>query len=344
MEGPTGSTNTGKAAGAVALVISAALDDGIDLSADEARALLEQTAEDVLQPNTVGTGTPDPAQPGFDTHFGYGRADVGAAVKAASTGDIPPEASIGSPDWYAPLTGPSATVTGLAHARGSGFDWKLQYGPGLAPTDAQWHDVAGAAGHSSGAAVTNFGTLDLNAIRTAVAANAHPDCLDPAGPTLNCTPSEDPYQGQFTVRLVVTATPPASALNGVDRKVLTALDDSTLRAGYPKRLGAGGEAPVRYADLNGDNVQELVVPVEDGHVHAYEPDGSELPGWPVKTEPQTVATAHLSAPAFSGAGALAAAARAAARAHDRRPDRRRRARGDHRGRRAPVRLSSNGHS
>ena len=51
---------------------------------------------------------------------------------------------------------------------------------------------------------------------------------------------------------------------GVHRKVLTALDDPTLRPGFPKRLGAGGEAPLRYADLNGDNVQELVLPTEDG--------------------------------------------------------------------------------
>ena len=79
---------------------------------------------------------------------------------------------------------------------------------------------------------------------------------------------------------------------GVDRKVLTALDDATLRAGFPKRLGAGGEAPLRYADLNGDNEQELVLPTEDGMVHAYRPDGTELPGWPVETELQFSARAH----------------------------------------------------
>ena len=75
------------------------------------------------------------------------------------------------------------------------------------------------------------------------------------------------------MRLVVTSAD-GTALTGMDRKVLTALDDPTLRAGFPKRLGAGGEAPIRYADLDGDNRQELVVPTEDGRVHAYEPDGS----------------------------------------------------------------------
>ena len=108
MEGATGSTNTGKAAGAAALVIAAAREQRRSrCSADETRGILEQTAEDVLPGNTGGTGTPDPAQPGFDTHFGYGRVNLGAAVAAARPGTTRREASIGSPDWYAPLTGPS---------------------------------------------------------------------------------------------------------------------------------------------------------------------------------------------------------------------------------------------
>ncbi len=293
MEGPTGSTNTGKAAGAAALVVAAAKAHGVDLNADETRGLLEQTAEDVLPQNTAGTGTPDPAQAGFDTHFGYGRADVGAAVHAADTGNIPPTASIGSPDWYAPLTGSSAGITGRASARGDAFHWTLEYGAGLAPTS--WTTVR--EGDSSGAAVTNFGSIDLNAVRAALA-GSHADCLDPAGPTLTCTNAEDPFQGQFTVR--VTVHTDGVSLDGVDRKVLTAVDSSQqdLRGGFPKRLGAGGEAPIRYSDLNGDNVQELVVPTEDGTVHAYEPDGSELAGWPVHTQEQAVTTDHHSSPAF----------------------------------------------
>ena len=57
-------------------------------------------------------------------------------------------------------------------------------------------------------------------------------------------------------------------------------------------MGTGGEAPIRYADLNGDNVPELLVPLEDGTLHAYEPNGSELPGWPVQTDLEKPATGH----------------------------------------------------
>ncbi len=295
MEGATGSTNTGKASGAAALVIAAARAKGVTLSADETRELLEQTAEDVLPGNTAGTGVPDPAQPGVDTHFGYGRANVGAAVDAADKGRIPPEASIGSPQWYAPVTGSAVRIGGLARDRlrpGRAFTWKLEYGVGLAPKT--WTSVREGTSSST---VEDFGTIPLDQVRAALAARTtFEDRDDPGGPVLDKTRT-DPYQGQFAIRLTVTSAD-GTALRGVDRKVLTALDDPTLRPGFPKRLGAGGEAPLRYADLDGDNAQELVLPTEDGLVHAFRPDGSELPGWPVRTQVQFAATKHLAAPAL----------------------------------------------
>src|SRR3954471_16294226 len=84
MEGPTGSVNTGKASGAAGLVVSAGLGAGFTLSPDEVRTILEQTAEDVTPGNTGGLGNPDPAEPGWDSHFGWGRANLGDAVSAAS--------------------------------------------------------------------------------------------------------------------------------------------------------------------------------------------------------------------------------------------------------------------
>src|SRR6202043_1992291 len=98
MEGPTGSVNTSKAAGAAALVVSAGLDHGVTLRPDETRELLEQTAERVLEGNNAGTGVADPgADPSlprdeqWTTHFGWGRANIGAAVAAVNSGNVPPE-------------------------------------------------------------------------------------------------------------------------------------------------------------------------------------------------------------------------------------------------------------
>src|SRR5436190_21165573 len=138
MEGTTGSENTGKAAGAAALVVSAARDasPSVALRPDETREILEQTAERVSAPNTGGTGTPDPGAnalaPSIDqwtTHFGWGRVNLGAAVAVAQSGKIPPEAAINSPDWYAPVGGNSLPIQGLARARfapGGSFHWKLE--------------------------------------------------------------------------------------------------------------------------------------------------------------------------------------------------------------------------
>ncbi len=60
MSGDTGSVNTGKASGAAALVISAALDHGIVLAPDETREILEQTAERVTTGDEQGLGTRRP--------------------------------------------------------------------------------------------------------------------------------------------------------------------------------------------------------------------------------------------------------------------------------------------
>lgn len=313
MEGATGSENTGKAAGAAALVISAALahQPPIRLRPDETRAILEQTAERAsggasgVDGNVAGLGLPDrganPNAPRADqwtSHFGWGRVDLGAAVGVARGGLIPPEAAIDGPDWYAPLTGTSVHISGLARSRfatAGQFHWQLQWGVGQAP--GSWSTVG--EGDSSGE-VTEFGDVDLNQVRTALASYVPP--TDPGEPTFS-TVSIQPLKNEFTVRLVVTGQ--GIPTPGIDRRVLASVADPTLRAGFPKRLGTGGEAPIRYADLDGDNRQELIVPTEDGNVHAYEPDGSELPGWPVRTMTQLQAAGHMGAPGFAAVSATA---------------------------------------
>jgi hypothetical protein len=302
MEGPTGSVNTSKASGAAALVVSAGLDRGIALRPDETRALLEQTAERVLDGNTSGTGVPDPAaDPAlapdrqWTPHFGWGRANVGAAVGAVLSGNIPPEAALYAPDWYAPLTGASVQITGLARARfasGGKFHWKLMWGAGEAPS--AW--TTASEGESS-STVSNFGSIDLNAVRAALATFVVPP--DSGGPTF-APGGPNPFQKEFTVQLEVNGQ--GIPLTGIDRRVLDAFTDPTLAPGYPKRLGTGGESPTRYADLTGNNVQELIVPTEDGSVHAYKPDGSELRGWPVRTQTESAALGHAGSPALAALG------------------------------------------
>jgi len=302
MQGPTGSVNTSKASGAAGLLVSAGLDHGIVLAPDETRELLEQTAERALTGNTEGAGVADPgANPAlppdeqWTPHFGWGRANVGAAVGAVASGDIPPEAAIDSPNWYAPLTGSSVKITGLARARfatGGQFHWKLMWGAGQAP--ASWTTVG--EGESSGT-ITDFGSINLEAVRQALATYVVPP--DSGGPTF--APGEpNPFQHEFTVQLEVNGQ--GIPLTGIDRRVFDTFTDPTLLPGYPKPMGSGGEASMRYADLNGDNVQELIVPAEDGTVHAYEPGGAELRGWPVHTQTEQAALGHSGSPGLAALG------------------------------------------
>ncbi len=302
MQGPTGSPNTSKAAGAAGLVVSAGLDKGIALRPDETRELLEQTAERVLEGNTAGAGVADPAaNPALPSdeqwtpHFGWGRANVGAAVGAVMAGDIPPEAAIDSPAWYAPLTGSSVQISGLARARfatGGHFHWKLMWGAGQAPSS--W--TTAGEGESSGT-VTNFGSIDLETVRKALATYVVPP--DPGGPTFAAA-EPNPFQHEFTVQLEVQGQ--GIALTGIDRRVFDSFTDSTLLPGYPKFMGAGGESSTRYANLAGNNEQELLVPTEDGHIHAILPDGKELKGWPVHTAVQQSALGHSGSPGLAKLG------------------------------------------
>jgi hypothetical protein len=201
MEGSTGSENTGKASGAAGMVVSAALEHPggpIALRPDETREILEQTAEDVtggptgVDGNVAGTGAPDRATPGWDPHFGWGRVDLGKAVSVANSGKIPPEAAIDSPDWFAPVTGNSVGLDGLARGRfatGGSIHWTLEWGAGLAPTE--WHTAA--QGTSSSDAVRRLGTIDLRQVRAALAAQTPQP--DPGMPTF--APGADPYRQQF---------------------------------------------------------------------------------------------------------------------------------------------------
>lgn len=103
MPAVTGSQATGQAAGAAGLIASYARQKNTPLAPNEIKQLFTLTAEDVLLANTVGTGLADPAQPGWDEHFGYGKPDRGLALERIDQGRIPPQALITSPDWFSPF-------------------------------------------------------------------------------------------------------------------------------------------------------------------------------------------------------------------------------------------------
>jgi hypothetical protein len=293
MPAVTGSAATGQAAGAAGLVASYGLERGYDLAPNEIKQLITLTAEDVVPENTVGTGTPDPAQKGWDQHFGYGRPDLGLALERIGEGRIPPQALITSPDWFEPLAlerHSTVDIGGRVSARGGGVTYSVEWAPGIEPAEGEFRPVATGAGATDG----RLATIDLRVVRAAL--DARPGggaTTDPTAP-LKGPGDKDPNEPAFTVRVRATD---AAGNRGEDRKVLFAYRDATLAPGWPRTLAGGGEASQRLWDVDGDNRLDVVQAESSGTLRVLRADGTTLPGFPVRT--RTLPGVHAGAPAYS---------------------------------------------
>jgi hypothetical protein len=67
-------------------------------------------------------------------------------------------------------------------------------------------------------------------------------------------------------------------------------------AGFPIELDSDGVSSPATADLDGDGNEEIIIATSSGRVHALRADGTELPGWPVTTDPLEI---HEDAVAFA---------------------------------------------
>ncbi len=302
MPAVTGSQATGQAAGAAGLVSSYGREKnpGAPLAPNEIKQLLTLTAEDVVPQNTTGTGVPDPAQVGWDQHFGYGRPDLGLALERIDQGRIPPQALITAPDWFAPLNlerQGSVQISGrLSAERAAGYTWRLQWAPGIEPAEADFQDVTTQS--ETGPVSGTLGTIDLGAVRAALDARTGGGATtDPTAPSKG-PGDRDPNEPAFTVRVVVTDS---AGNRGEDRKMLFAYRDATLHAGWARRTGTGGEASQRMFDLNGDNALDIVEADSSGELSVLKADGTPLPafngGQPVRT--RTYANVHPGAPSYA---------------------------------------------
>jgi hypothetical protein len=286
MPAVTGSQATGQASGAAGLLASYALQQGKILAPNEIKQLLTLTAQDVVPENTVGLGVPDPAQVGWDQHFGYGLPDLGLALERIAQDKIPPQVLIDSPEWFAPLNVSQRQTVDIGarlSARADGYAWKLQWAPGIEPQEGDFKDVA--SGDSGRPTDAKLGSIDLNEVRAAL--DARPGggaTTDPTAPAKG--PGDpDPNEPAFTVRVVVTDT---DGNRGEDRKMLFAYRDTGLHKGYSKKIATGGEAAQRLFDLDGDNKLDIVQADSSGNLNVLGATGKPLKsfnkGKPVRTQ------------------------------------------------------------
>jgi len=100
------------------------------------------------------------------------------------------------------------------------------------------------------------------------------------------------------------------AMSGSDRRAAYLHHDAATLPGSraPSPAGADhergadrdGESSPVLADLNGDNRAELISSLgPTASCHAIEPNGSELPGWPVRGDVPGIVANHLTARAYS---------------------------------------------
>jgi hypothetical protein len=300
-------------------------------------ALLDQVEANRPVIGAPVPSTSYPARKGFDQFYGYGRANMDHAVRAIvddpadpDPAELPPEADITSPQWFAEID-PAETavdVEGEVFARGDPYSCQLLVAPGQYPNNALTTDpdpgdfepvdsgYCDGSTHSGAAAASAhegvLGSIDVAELRSRFPAGTNFAGAIPtaSAETGNGRPFFAPQAFTFKVVVSTTAGTPRT---GEDQRTAWLHHDQDLLNGFPKAIREGGEiggpasAPTAdgasspaFADLDGDNRNELVFADADGFVHALDAGGNELPGWPVRGDVPGFVASHSASPAYAG--------------------------------------------
>jgi hypothetical protein len=270
------SESVGVTSGHVGLIYAAALEKGLSppLSAEEVKQILVQSVDDIaINPNDN-----DPEKyrsgPGFDWHFGYGRTNARKSVDMVLAGQLPPEVYIEAPSWFQvidPDRTPKVPVTCRLNQRADGLAaryaevrWVLEYATGVDP---------------------NSGFVELASGTTSGRKDVCAEWDVTKVPFDYARALTDPHQFAVTLRLRAEADlPGGGTVKGEHRKGFIFHKDPTAWAAFPLDLGTSAESSPIFANLDGDNDEEIVIFTSDGRVHAYQQDGTELAGFPVTVD------------------------------------------------------------
>jgi hypothetical protein len=241
-----------------------------------------------------------PARFGHDQFYGYGRVNTYNAAHQVAIGHVPPEVEITAPKWFAQVdpTKPTAGINAQVSARGAAYSCRVYVAPGSYPNNnsapsGDFHQVDSPVcnGQSRTAAIDGqVAALKIPELKALFPTDATASDFggtesgSGAGQTSNGRPNSEPYG--FTVKVVATTTAenPGVTATGEDRRNLYLHRDQDMLPGFPKALSSDGESSPAFADLDGDNRNEMIFGTSDGYVHAMRRDGSELDGWPVRSD------------------------------------------------------------
>jgi hypothetical protein len=293
----------------------------VALSVNEIKQLLTMTASSVdFGKAAPPVGPPDnflvispvpttrfPTHPGFTPYFGYGRTDAARMLQWIAKGWIPPQAEITNLPWFESLA-PTASVPvdgvvgsprpcpGAASTTSPcPYRYQVQVGVGDGPTPGSWRTVASGTGQ--GVRSGRLATVDLAQVAALFPAAVR-DAGFGGGP-VGADGQPDLNRFTFTVRVVVEDDGPVP-LVGMATRAEFLHRDTTEVLGHPLRFGGSIDTSPTLAPIGPGGTDVLLVATADGVLHAIEPDGRELPGWPVRTELD--AGVHLDEAAYRTGG------------------------------------------
>ncbi len=297
------SGGTAMSAGAAGLVISAGVEAGLEppLSPGEVIQVLVSTADDIDVEESRGDDADEekyPSYPGYDLFFSHGRINVGRAVEAVVSGQIPPSVFVDSPAWFEPVyahVADSVPVHATVESRSGDLTVTVSWASGADPRDEDFAEVA---------TLTGAGLVDGELAVLDVA-----DLL--AGPReapRQLTEDDDNVDRAlmahgWMVHVRVVAEDGEGNV-GVGRRTFSLMEDPDVCDGFPVDLGASAEGSPNLVDLDGDGAADIVIGTSDGRVHAVDGTGQALPGWPVtvdlldEVDPDSEAH-HLDSAAFA---------------------------------------------
>jgi hypothetical protein len=293
-----------------------------------------QALVDANRPSIVPASESYPARRDHDQFYGYGRVNMQRAVNALVSDpviadpdtDLPPEAEITSPDWYQQIDPARATfrVRGQVFARGDPYTCEVFVAPGHYPNNSTTADVPpgdfeqvpSQRCDGSTSRTVNFSgvlaNIDVSDLQSRFPPETQGLGFDDREPgagvqSSNGRPNTDPYG--FVVKVVTTTTEEGDGLTGEDQRAGFLHRDQDMLQGFPKAIARDGEvtggAPTgdgesspAFADLDGDNRNEMIFATTDGFVHALRPNGSELAGWPVRGDVPGFVASHAATTGF----------------------------------------------
>ena len=255
---------TGNLSGISALALSYGRSIGKNLTAGELISLIKTSANDINFGAQAADSDRHSTFAGWDTITGYGRTNAFNMLQRIRDNQIPPEARILTPEWFAferfDVNG-NMTITARAH---NVRDVTLDIYRGV-----ETALPSRIAGNKVKASISGSKTNEYSAMishQTLASLAIHPD-------------EPERYHDAYTAVLTTTGL---NGLKAEARRTFFVHRDTALSQGFPQTLRGSGESSGLFVDLDQDGKDEYLTADGSGYLHAFKMGGTEAMGFPVQ--------------------------------------------------------------